>query len=200
MESLSTIGGAGAISRLAAVDQAAAQAIMQGYLDSNSSLRTMPLSHSLAYLRHVLLRHVHTLPPDKSHAVAASAAMLVTVLGAASYMGSNAHPFMDMHAPIEFTDVMKQGILKLGLAGCGLMGVGVKAREKFADHRIGDSVSSSQDPDQDDVVTSSSSLPSIVANATAKVLPREGRSQRSHFPQRRSRHHLRPSSSMVNLD
>eukprot|EP00978_Attheya_sp_CCMP212_P034797 scaffold147951_cov59-Attheya_sp.AAC.1 len=200
MESLSTIGGAGAISRLAAVDQAAAQAIMQGYLDSNSSLRTMPLSHSLAYLRHVLMRHVHTLPPDKSHAMAASAAMLVTVLGAASYMGSNAHPFMDMHAPIELTDVMKQGILKLGLAGCGLMGVGVKAREKFAEHKSGDSVSSSQDQDQGDIVPYSSSPPSIVTNATTKSVPREGRSQRSHFPQRRSRHHLRSSSSMVNLD
>lgn len=78
--------GSGCISRLTQHDGAAAQAIVQDYVDSNSSLKTMPLSHSVAYLRHVLQRHgfqQHMTSRSPSQALA-SAALLITMVGAAS--------------------------------------------------------------------------------------------------------------------
>jgi len=51
-----SIAGTGVISRLASLDGAKAREIVQTYLDSNASIHAMPLSHSLAYFREVLLR------------------------------------------------------------------------------------------------------------------------------------------------
>lgn len=79
--------GSGCISRLAHHDGAAAQAIVQDYVDSNSSLKTMPLSHSLAYLRHVLQRHgfqQHITSRRSPSQALASAALCITMVGAAS--------------------------------------------------------------------------------------------------------------------
>jgi len=55
-DALSAAPGSAVISRLASVDAEAARGIVNEYMKSNASLRTMPLSHSLAYLRHALLR------------------------------------------------------------------------------------------------------------------------------------------------
>jgi len=51
-----SIAGTGVISRLASLDGAKAREIVQTYLDSNASIHAMPLSHSLAYFREVLMR------------------------------------------------------------------------------------------------------------------------------------------------
>jgi len=51
-----SIAGTGVITRLSSLDNAMARKIVQTYLDSNTSIHAMPLSHSLAYFRQVLLR------------------------------------------------------------------------------------------------------------------------------------------------
>lgn len=117
-DSLSTIAGSWSISRLATIDPSVAENIVQEYLNSNSTLRTMPLSHSLAYMRHVLhmrALHLPEAPPPKT---VAKAAVVVTLLGAASYMSGST----------EHTAALSQGLFKVGLAG-SLMKVGVTARE-----------------------------------------------------------------------
>ena len=52
-----TIAGSAALSRLATLDMDRAQQVVHEYLQSNSTLRTMPLSHSLAYARRYLMHH-----------------------------------------------------------------------------------------------------------------------------------------------
>ena len=84
---LSAIAGVGAVSRLAALDRAQAEETVQEFLDSNSTLRTMPLSHSLAYVRQLLRRSgFRDTSPSRSPSqqAIASAALLITILGAAS--------------------------------------------------------------------------------------------------------------------
>ena len=106
--------GTATVSRLAQGDAHYAQHIMQTYVDSNSTLRQMPLSHSMAYIRHLLERHgfqQHIATGSPSHTLA-SAALLITLIGAASVMGS--------------AESMLPNMLKVGLAG-GLMGAGVTA-------------------------------------------------------------------------
>ena len=94
------IAGTGVISRLTSLDPTSARGIVQAYLDSNASIRSMPLSHSLAYFRQALLRHPsHLLPqaglaaapnvllPDNgvvaAKNAARNAALFFTLLGAA---------------------------------------------------------------------------------------------------------------------
>ena len=55
-DALVSMVGSTAISRLASIDSSRSHKIVQEYLDSNSTLKTMPLSHSLAYLRHALIQ------------------------------------------------------------------------------------------------------------------------------------------------
>lgn len=93
---LASIAGSWSISRLASLDKDEADACVQEYLDSNTSLRTMPLSHSLAYIRQVLRRHGFPVmmmmgqPNQASSPTAlAKAAMLVTLVGAATVMTGN---------------------------------------------------------------------------------------------------------------
>jgi hypothetical protein len=98
-DDLSAIAGVSCLSRLASLDLPQAQGTVEEYLQSNSTLRTMPLSHSVAYMRHVLQRHgfhnqlllAHNsnVNVSPSHALA-SAALLVTVVGAASMMTGDA--------------------------------------------------------------------------------------------------------------
>ena len=94
---LSSIAGVSCLSRLASLDPMQAQEAVNEYLQSNSTLRTMPLSHSVAYMRHVLRRHGfhNQLLLDEHSNVSpsqalASAALLVTVIGAASLMAGEA--------------------------------------------------------------------------------------------------------------
>jgi len=57
-----SISGTGVISRLASLDSASARKIVQTYLDSNTSIHALPLSHSLAYFRQLLARQSQNLP------------------------------------------------------------------------------------------------------------------------------------------
>jgi hypothetical protein len=121
-DSLSSIAGSSCLSRLASLDPAQAQATVNEYLESNSTLRTMPLSHSLAYFRHVLHQHgFHNLHPDATknppaHALA-SAALLVTVVGAASIMtGGDASGALD-----SFGTELPHMLFRVGFVG-SLMG------------------------------------------------------------------------------
>lgn len=110
------LAGSGCLSRLAERDPAAAQHILQGYLNSNSTLKTMPLSHSLAYLRHVLARHgfqQHMTTSRSPSQALASAAVLITMVGAAS-------SFMELDAST---------LLQMGLAGSVLASTAKKMHE-----------------------------------------------------------------------
>jgi hypothetical protein len=67
------IAGVGALTRLSLLDRHLAEDVVQDFLRSNSTLCTMPLSHSLAYMRQWLRRHPVR---DKT-----AAALFVTILG-----------------------------------------------------------------------------------------------------------------------
>jgi Ankyrin repeats (3 copies) len=98
------VSGSGCISRLAKVHPTAAQSILQDYLDSNTTLNKMPLSYSIAYLRHLLARNgfqQHMTSRSPSQALA-GAAVLITMIGAAS-------SFMEI---LDTTT-----LLQMGLAG-----------------------------------------------------------------------------------
>ena len=85
----------------------------------------MPLSHSLAYIRHVLERHgfqQHISTGSPSHALA-SAALLITLIGAASVMGTDSS-----------YSTMLPNMLKVGLAG-SLMRASVTATTNTADQK-----------------------------------------------------------------
>lgn len=90
----STIAGCASLSRLAAINLPHAQEVVQEYVESNSTLRTMPLSYSLAYARHFLQRHGFSrmLPATNGRTTSAqtlaSAALFMTVVGAASIMST----------------------------------------------------------------------------------------------------------------
>ena len=75
---LSAIAGVSIIRRLARWNRPQAEALVQKFCDSNASLRQMPLSHSMAYMRQVF----------QQQSPLASAALLVTLLGAASSLSS----------------------------------------------------------------------------------------------------------------
>ena len=115
------------LSRLAQWDAPAAQRIVQTYVSSNSTLRQMPLSHSLAYIRNLLERHgflqhmaTTTTTRSASHALA-SAALFIALMGAAStvMVGSTTDSS-------SYYAAMLPNMLKVGLAG-SLMGAGVTA-------------------------------------------------------------------------
>ncbi|KAG7363149.1 ankyrin repeat domain protein [Nitzschia inconspicua] len=101
---LSAVAGSAFVSRLARLDKDQAHKIVQTFLDSNSTLRTMPLSHSLAYARRYLIQNGfskmfpnNNTEADKSSSnnnsnsnnrALASAALFMTVVGAASLMST----------------------------------------------------------------------------------------------------------------
>ena len=104
------------VSRVARLDMGKAREIVEEYQDSNSTLRTMPLSYSLAYLRHFLLRNgmfsnnnnsnndtdrnttsaEAQSPNFASSQTLASAAIFVTFMGAASMMSTAEAPMAMM--------------------------------------------------------------------------------------------------------
>jgi hypothetical protein len=124
---LTTIAGSSFLSRLATMDPERAQNIVKEFLESNSTLRTMPLSHSIAYMRHFLQQNgFHnqfkleaTKHPSPSQALA-SAALLATVVGAAYISGEM------LEIPTELPNML----FRFGFVG-SLMGA---ARHKMADH------------------------------------------------------------------
>jgi hypothetical protein len=62
------LAGVGCVTRLAQVDRDAAEQVVQTFLSSNTTLPHMPLSHSLVFLRHFLLRSQHTSLPHRTRA------------------------------------------------------------------------------------------------------------------------------------
>jgi hypothetical protein len=130
-DSLTAIAGSACLSRLAQLDMAQAQSVVNEYLESNSTLRTMPLSHSLAYFRHALLqrsgffRNYYKEPRDGSERRAppaqalASAALLVTVMGAAVMTGSA--PADAAALADSFGSELPNMIFGVGFVGSALM-------------------------------------------------------------------------------
>eukprot|EP00804_Cyclotella_cryptica_P023099 CCRYP_000336-RB/>CCRYP_000336-RB protein AED:0.38 eAED:0.38 QI:99/1/1/1/1/1/5/527/856 len=135
-DGLSFIAGTGVISRLAAMDESKAREIVQTYLDSNSSIHAMPLSHSLAYLRQVFRQHglpnmklriphrptvpvVPALDNQMAKNTARNMALLFTFIGAASYMHGAAPEMPDPSDVINSENVaaLRDALLKMGLAG-----------------------------------------------------------------------------------
>ncbi len=131
-----SIAGTGVISRLASMDREAARRIVQTYLDSNTSIHAMPLRHSLAYFRQVLLRYkqhppfTSTSPASVPHGTTpnipenmAKMALFFTFLGAA-YVHHQGGDVMMPNIPSpsevlneENLDAFKSMMLKVGLAG-----------------------------------------------------------------------------------
>lgn len=152
------IAGTGVISRLASLNSASARTIVQTYLDSNSTIQAMPLSHSLAYFRQVLLRQYQessiNMPykspfpraspniPDNMAKNARNMALFVTFLGAAymrtQHVGDAAVAAMpNMPDPSEVlneenVEALKNMMLKVGLAG-GFFKAGKTMKEKVAE-------------------------------------------------------------------
>jgi hypothetical protein len=134
---LSAIAGVGSISRLVVMDRPEAEQTVQGFLDSNSTLRTMPLSHSLAYIRQVLRlnngfftdyhqqnqHHQHGAPQQ---AALASAALVITCVGAASFMSGDHASVMSEMA--SFGTELPNMLFKVGFVG-SLMGAATRTMQ-----------------------------------------------------------------------
>mmetsp|Transcript_21245 Transcript_21245/g.46107 ORF Transcript_21245/g.46107 Transcript_21245/m.46107 type:complete len:872 (-) Transcript_21245:196-2811(-) len=99
-----SVHGTSRVARLAQHEPATADAVVQGYLASNTSLQQMPLSYSLSYLRHVLLRQYNIFPESSSsHSTTTTtvtttttdarlmsgAALLVALIGAVTMSSSS---------------------------------------------------------------------------------------------------------------
>lgn len=93
---LSAVAGSAFVSRLARLDRERAHEVVNTFLESNSTLRTMPLSHSLAYARRYLLHngfskmfpHANEGESNHNNRALASAVLFMTVVGAASLMST----------------------------------------------------------------------------------------------------------------
>ena len=122
---LSSIAGVGAMCRLSSLNRAQAEQGVQDFLDSNSTLRTMPLSHSLAYIRQLLRRHgmfeesSSTSSNSKTSPQAmASAALFVAVVGAASFMSSdNASMMATSMNDFSFGTELPNMLFRVGFVG-----------------------------------------------------------------------------------
>ena len=114
---LAAIAGSWSISRLASLDKHEAESVVQEYLDSNSTLRTMPLSHSLAYIRQVLRRNGFPGGPGESQAFTTSAAVLIGLVGAATVMSGN----VNVEVVESFGTELPNMLFKVGFVG-SLMG------------------------------------------------------------------------------
>jgi hypothetical protein len=137
----SSFGGSACVSRLVSLRPAEAQQIVLEFGNSNSTLRTMPLSHSLAYIRHVLQRGLEqSQQPHPPARALAGAAFLVTVLGAAFLGGAGAGASaVDAGASAgasaseaafdSFGTELPNMLFRVGFMG-GLMGAASKMSEK----------------------------------------------------------------------
>eukprot|EP00980_Cylindrotheca_fusiformis_P007887 scaffold1678_cov80-Cylindrotheca_fusiformis.AAC.4 len=141
-DELTAIAGSAFLSRLTRLDPQKAQETVNEYLESNSTLRSMPLSHSIAYMRHFLNRrrgfynqltnnntessnnNNNNSSNTPSPQALASAALLATVVGAA-YMSSSSggggggggEMMMTMPIPPELPNIL----FRFGFVG-SLMG------------------------------------------------------------------------------
>ena len=118
--------------------------ILQSYLDSNVSLRALPLRHSLTYLRHALLGDRDpTLPHVPAHVAAhmtrsaRAMALLCTVLGAAYVNDVQSEVLTE-----ENMEALKAVMLKVGLAG-GFLQAGRSVKENVEQRHLSSAVASS---------------------------------------------------------
>jgi hypothetical protein len=126
---LASIAGCWSISRLASLDAQEAHNVVQEYLDSNCTLRTMPLSHSLAYIRQVLRRNgfpagdnnspMSQKQSNQTLTTSAQAALLIGLVGAATVMSGN-------HAEVveSFGSELPNMLFKVGMVGTMMGAVG----------------------------------------------------------------------------
>jgi hypothetical protein len=143
---LSAIAGVGSISRLAVLDRREAEQTVEAFLDSNGTLRTMPLSHSLAYIRQVLRlgRHHGLFFSDHDHnhhhmhqqaapqqAALASAALVITFVSAASFMSGDSASVMSEMA--SFGTELPNMLFKVGFVG-SLMGAATRTMQHQHQH------------------------------------------------------------------
>eukprot|EP00533_Pseudo-nitzschia_delicatissima_P007948 CAMPEP_0116089516 /NCGR_PEP_ID=MMETSP0327-20121206/6464_1 /TAXON_ID=44447 /ORGANISM="Pseudo-nitzschia delicatissima, Strain B596" /LENGTH=680 /DNA_ID=CAMNT_0003580707 /DNA_START=132 /DNA_END=2174 /DNA_ORIENTATION=+ len=153
-----TVGNysASVVSRVARLNMGKAREIVEEYQDSNSTLRTMPLSYSLAYVRHYLLRNgfhnkfsndsnsndpndYNTTADTQSSKIAssqtlASAAIFVTFMGAASIVSSSDAPIAMMTDRLA-TSELPNVLFRVGFVGSLMRAMseterGTKMREK----------------------------------------------------------------------
>jgi Ankyrin repeats (3 copies) len=145
------IGSCSVISRLAKLDPSTAKEIVDEYLASNSTLRTLPLSYSLAYIRHYLAQkgfsgglnqvlqamHGNSTKTDRDEGISKSekdscantfsqqtlarAALFVTLVGAVG--GAVAAGGVDVESLSIGTDMALQSVLvRVGFLGSLMMG------------------------------------------------------------------------------
>lgn len=118
LKEVPSVHGLVIVARLASLDESRLEYILKDYLHSNMSLRHPPLS--LTMLRQWIKNHVHH-PPHRS-ALAARAALLVTLLGgAASWMTENS----TVIDTADFSHI----ILRLGVVG-SLMGAAMASEKE----------------------------------------------------------------------
>jgi len=130
-ETLLPTPGVGCLVRLAGLDRVEADATVQEFLDSNSTLKSMPLFHSLAYIRQVLRSH----QPTTSSQALASAALLVAVLGAAAVSTADSGSIMSMVEDLPSATELSNVLFKLGFVG-SLMGAAKTVSESDRAERL----------------------------------------------------------------
>ncbi|KAL3940927.1 MAG: hypothetical protein SGARI_000790, partial [Bacillariaceae sp.] len=128
------LAGSAFLSRLAILDTERAQKVVSDYLQSNSTLRTMPLSHSLAYARRYLMHNGFSKMFPHSNGdkendngtgnkALTSAALFMTVVGAASLVStvSGGDPAAIAASIDSFGSELPNVLFRVGVMG-GLMG------------------------------------------------------------------------------
>lgn len=150
---LAAIAGSWTISRLSCMDQQEAQAVVQEYLDSNCTLRTMPLSHSMAYIRQLLRRNGFP-GVQGEQSLSTSAAIMIGLVGAAAVVSGN----VDVEVVESFGTELPNMLFKVGFVG-SLMGAArhrweaqTKARNEGSDNEVDgdDNDDNTGDNDDDD--------------------------------------------------
>ncbi|KAL7564775.1 hypothetical protein ACA910_021038 [Epithemia clementina (nom. ined.)] len=128
---LSPIKGTSRLTRLARAEYKRAEQIVQGYLDSNTSLKQMPLSHSLEYIRQVLMRQrlllLNKINKSTNQQAGASsgqdtsifsgAALLIALIGAASFMNSDSMMAMNVDSFMPPAAELPNMLFRVGFVG-----------------------------------------------------------------------------------
>lgn len=156
---LAAIAGSWTISRLSCMDKQEAQDVVQEYLDSNCTLRIMPLSHSMAYIRQLLRRNGFpgVQVGGQQQSLSTSAAIMIGLVGAAAVVSGN----VDVEVVESFGTELPNMLFKVGFVG-SLMGAArhrweaqTKARSEGNDNVVGgddndDNNGDDEDDDDDD--------------------------------------------------
>ena len=128
---LTPIEGTSRLARLARTEYKTAEEVVQGYLDSNTSLKQMPLSHSLEYIRQVLMRQRILInnkfnnadgtqqqhQGGKDTSLFSGAALLIALIGAASFMNSDAMTMMNVDSFMPPAAELPNMLFRVGFVG-----------------------------------------------------------------------------------